>query len=545
MSEKKPFDMENTAAENAEEVTEVVETAAEAAEATSDRENAPRAAETAEAAPAPEKPKAKKRKRTKVTLRLTALLLVFALLFGVVLGFALGRNKAKDDLIEARIAIDELTAHIAAMEEAQLADVEGLSDENIDALNLLAGEGSVSNVVEESFLGDDEVLAGYENGTVEPVVVAEFKGGALMSDEAAAAYNDAVAGYIFSGYTEEEVPESLLEETLASLANEKIMMLKAQELGVYELSDADRAEIAREAQDSYNELIGLFRGFVDPSGKDESAVIEETKLYLAESEGITLESVTAMLSESWWQEKMYNKVVENIKIENTDILNLYNEKLEAQKTSFSEYPENFEASQMGGETIVYNLPGYRAVKLLSITADEIGAAETAAVIEEEIAGIDPSSTTDAPLLAQYQAELDALYAAPEAAMQAVLQQIEGGADFDAMLSQYGEDIGMLTEEIARTGYYVSRDSLLWPKQMIDAAMSLKTAGDISEPFRMNGSVCILEYIGEVPSGVISIDLVYDAVSAEALDLARMKAYDEQAAKWMEEAEVKYYPERMR
>lgn len=512
MSEQKPFDMETPAEE---------------------------VKEQAEAKPA--KARAKKRKKSRVSVRLAAILLVFALLFGVVVGYALGRVNSRNALIEAEIAIGELNARISEL-EGSWADMEGLSAENIDALSLLSGEVDDENG-EESFFGDDEAILGYEEGAAESVAVAEFKGGQLMSNEVASAYNDQVAGYIFSGYTEDEIPETLLTDLLEEMTSQKILMAKAQEMGVYELTAADKDEIAKEAQRTMDEMIALFRSFIDTEGKDESAVIEETRAYLAEYEGISYDSVYAMLSENWWMEKLYNEVVRDVKIESTDIIELYNEKMEAQKAAFSEYPDDFEASQMSGETIVYNLEGYRAVRLLAIEPDEPGAAETAAMIEEEILMLDPEK--DAETIAAYRAELDQIYLTPEAVMMGITAELDNGASFSDMLARHGDDIGMKDETLKNTGYYVSENSLLWPEQMVDAAFALGKSGDISAPFRMNGSVCIIEYVGDVTPGEVSIDATYDAISEEALDIKRSETYEEQINKWITEADIKYYPERMR
>lgn len=496
MSEKKPFDMEN---------------------------------ETRQENKAPSK--AKKRRKAKVSAKLAAFFLIIALLFGIIVGFAVGRSNTRSALIESEATINELNARIAEL-EGSWADEEGLTDENIDALNLLAGE---------EFTGDDEAFPGYEENV--SVAVAEFKGGQLMSDEVASAYNDQVAGFIFSGYTEADIPETLLTDLLVQMAGQKVLETRAKEMGIYELTAADEAEIANEAAHTMNDMIAVFRDVIDTAGKDENTIIAETEAYLAEYEGISYDSVYAMLSESWWMDKLYNEIVKDVKIESSDIIELYNEKMEAQKAAFAEYPDDFEATQMGGETIVYNLDGYRAVRLLSVSSDEPGAADTAAIIEEELSMLDPEK--DAKTIAAYNAELDQLYLTPETAMQGIVAEIENGAKFTDMLAQHGEDIGMQMENLAKTGYYVSETSLLWPQQMISAAFALKNPGDISEPFRMNGSVCILEYVGEVTPGEISIDAMYDTISQEALEYARAEAYDAQVNKWIEEAEIKYYPERMR
>lgn len=482
-----------------------------------------------------EKPRPKKKGR--VSVRLTAILLVIALLFGVIVGFALGRSYAHNELIEARIEINSLSDRIAEL-EGSWNDTDGLTDENIDALNLLYGDGADGDV-----FGDDEALAGYEDGVTESVVVAEFNGGTLLSDEVADGYNDRIAGYIFSGYTESEIPESLLDELIQEKAEEKVLMLKAQELGVYELTDADRAEIATEAENSFNELISVFRYYTDYVGKEEDQIIAETKEYLAEYEGISYDSIYEMLSESWWTQKLYDEAVKDVRIESTDIIELYNEKLSAQQADFSEYPEDYESLQMSGEIMLYNLDGYRAVRLLSVSPEEPGGTDNACLLEEEIAKLDPEA--DAEKIAQYQAELDATYASAEATMQEIVSQLDAGADFDELLAQYGEDLGMQIDSLRETGYYVSENSILWSESIIQAAFSLENVGDISEPFRMNGCVCILKYLGDVTPGAVSVDEMYDTIAAEALELARSEAYDAKVAEWIAEADVRIYPDRMR
>lgn len=478
------------------------------------------------------KKSAVRRRKAKVSMQLTAVLIVIALVIGAVIGFFIGRNT------------------IAAQPEEALAvsQLDSWENSNAEALDMLSGDAWDSGAEwdgnawadgGEAFFGNDTAPIGFDESG-EDVIVAEFSGGEIMRSEAVAGYNEMAANYIFSGYTEDQIPESLLTDLLRDMAQQEILKAKAQEMGVYELTEADRVEISAQAENTLNEMIPLFRGFIDSAGKDESTVIEETKAYLAEHEGISYDSVYAMISEGWWSEKLYDAVVKDVSVENADITALYNEKMADQKATFSEYPDVFESTQMRGEAIVYNLEGYRAVRLLSVSSDESGAAETATLIEDQLA-----MTEDETLAAQYRAELDALYAPAERAMEEITAQIENGAVFADMLAQYGEDIGMQAEYLNKTGYYVSENSMVWPKQMTDAAFALKNPGDISEPFRMNGSVCIIEYVGEVIPGELAIDAVYDMLSAEALESRRALTYASQIDQWMTEADIKYYPERMK
>ena len=489
---------------------------------------------------------AKTRRKNAVSVKLTAVLIVIALVIGAAAGFFIGRGTAPKPL-EAEFAFPEL---------------DSWENANADALNALSGEWGDSAAWEnagtwenagawedvgawengsEAFFGNDTTPAGFDE-SAENVVVAEFTGGQLMRNEVAAAYNELTAGYLFSGYTEAEIPESLLTDLMEDMAQQKILQAKAQELGVYELTDADEAEIAAQAESSLNEWIAVYRSLIDLTSGDEDTIIEETKAYLERNEGVSYDTLYAQISESLWAEKLYDAAVKDVKLENADVTALYNEKLESQKASFAAYPEVFESTQMRGETIVYNLDAYRAVRLLSVTPDEQGAAESATLIENEMAMLEGEISPEQA--EKYQAELNQLYASAETAMQEIIHQLDGGASFSDMLAQYGEDLGMQDETLRETGYYVSESSLMWPKQMTDAACALKNPGDISEPFRMNGSVCILEYVGDVVPGEVPVEEVYDALAEEALSNRRAKVYEEQVNAWMTEAEIKYYPERM-
>ena len=75
-------------------------------------------------------------------------------------------------------------------------------------------------------------------------------------------------------------------------------------------------------------------------------------------------------------------------------------------------------------------------------------------------------------------------------------------------------------------------------------MALEKPGDVSGVVRTDDGVYILQYIGDVPEGTVSMNEVYDQLSAQTRETARYLAYETQINSWMEEADPKYYPERM-
>ena len=141
-------------------------------------------------------------------------------------------------------------------------------------------------------------------------------------------------------------------------------------------------------------------------------------------------------------------------------------------------------------------------------------------------------------------QIDACYAEAEARAKNALEALSGGADFDALIVELGDDEGMRDENLRASGYYVSADSLLWPGEIVSAAMALEAPMDISGAIRTGDGVVILQYLGEVEAGAVPLADVRDAIEADALEEARYAAYEAQVNAWLEEADVKYYPERM-
>ena len=512
-----------------------------------DRENAP--AEKAQ--PAKQNKKNKKRKKSKkrgVPVAIVAILLVLVIVagmfFGIVLGYGLGRRTSSDRLQDANAQINELTDMV---EEASGQEVDvftdQLSEENAAALDELSGEGTKDvDEGQTSAMMSGEAFGGVDEPVNEDVVVAEFDGGKLTSIEVNEEYNRQMTSFIFAGFSEDEIAENLIADVMEYMVSDRVLQKQAKKLGLLDLSDADKDLIASEAQGSFDEQVDFYRSYVREAGMSEEQVTEAARKFLEESEGVTYDSIYADLESGWWSQKLYDHVIREVSVESADVLALYQERLAEQKANFAAYPDDFEYAQMNGETIVYNLPDYRAVKLLQLSFEDEDAIETVFALEEELETLDAQK--DITRISEIQNQLNAIYATPETQAQTVLAEINAGASFDAMLEQYGTDEGMKDAKLRETGYYVSANSPLWHQNIISAALALQNPGEVSPAFRTGEGVCILSYVGEVAPGDVAMDKVVDELTGEALQKAQLNAYEKQVEAWIEEADVKYYPERM-
>ncbi len=488
------------AEEKTDEMTQTPETAPDAAD---DRENAPRSAKPEVAGG--------RRKRRGLPLICAAAVLVLAVGGCLIVRNRNANRQETDTSGEEKVPV--VTAAATAQTE------EDMSDEERAAMAALAGEDAAVEADMSYLMGGDELTGeNEETQSDDDVVVAEYDGGSVHSSEAAEAYSAKMSSLIFDGYDEEEVGSSVLTSVLEDLVSERILKMHAQELGLCELTDEDEAAIEKEAEQSYAKQAALYRNSSDTQDMTD--------------EGITLDSVKSEIEENRWKHKIYDALTEDVTVDDAQVRTAYDTLLKEQQERFSAYPDDYEYEQMSGGTIVYNLPGYRAVRLLLVGFDDGETADEVADLSGEDADEDARN------------RLDELYAPVEETAEDVLSQLNAGADFEEMIVQYGSDEGMKDEALRGRGYYVSEDSLLWPAEMIEAAMALEKAGDISGPIRLDGGVGLLQYVSDVPEGAVAYEDVKEALTQETLRSAKQEAYDAQLKAWIEAANVKYYPERM-
>ena len=513
---------EPEAAQPAEESTAPEAVSVEMQETVDDRENAPRSAA----------PAAPRRGRKKINLAFACVMLVLALALGGAGGWLIARQGAPS---EDEAQTDAAIVVVTPAPTAQIDD--GLTDAEREALDALAGGDEAAGDM-SILLGEDDIEHGIESSLSADgdVVVAEYDGGSVLSGEVAEAYSAQMTGLIFSGFAEEEVGGSVLSEVLENLVSERISERHAREMGLYELTDADKTAIEAEAEESYQAQLDFYKQLLDTSGMTAEEANGAAKAYLQEDEGVTLASTRSEIESGWWKRKLFDALTKDVIVDDAQVRAAYDALVAEQQQSFTAYPDDYESAQMNGETIVYNLPGYRAVRMLLIGFDNQDAMIEAMELREALANGEADETA--------QARLDELYAPVEVRAQAALDEIKNGTDFESLIDQIGADEGMQDPLLRATGYYVAKDSPLWPAEMASAAMALKSEGEVSGLVRMDGGVAILQYVGNVPEGAVAFEQVQDTLRSQTLESAKQTAYDDQLNAWIEAAHVKYYPERM-
>lgn len=489
-------------------------------------------------------PGKRRRRRRGVPTGLTIALLVIALALGGGFGYLAGRLSNNSVVAERDVQLANADQRIGELENA-------LQSMGVDP-NAAVFNGAVSPLDAQSaqaLSGEDEpvnnndaLVAGSDletpSATPEPVVVAEFDGVEIMSDEVLAVYTESVNRQLLMGQDVNAQADALLEEALDSVIEEHVKRQKAEEMGLTELTAEDEAAIDAQAQAAFEEQL-VFYTISDGTQTEEE--VRQAAIERMAEEGTTLESLRAQIEADWWENRLREAVSQDVVVSQEDLQQRYDTLLAEQQALYATNPEQFEYAHRYGDTVVvYNPEGYRAFKQVLIAFDGADAASAQTLLAERNS-LDPEQ--NAERISEIDGALDLLYADLEATADEVLDRIAQGEDFDALVSEYSQDPNLNEGHVREDGYYVRADSISYDPAVVEAVMALEGVGSVTmQPVRTAAGLHILLYSAEVPAGPVPLEEVRAALEAEMLETLQYDAYQRQIDQWVEEANVVYHRE---
>lgn len=411
---------------------------------------------------------------------------------------------AEEAAPEAVAAAEDPQAEIEAL-NARIAEMQA----TIDALEaqLAAYEGGT----ESTYPPDSEVIT--------------FNGGSVPLSEATASYAQRAAFYEEMGISASDYAEDLKSDVLQNLAEDAVLAMKAQELGVYELTDENRATAEADARSIYEDNVEYYQVYFYDEALSEEEIRQQTEQYLA-GEGVSYEDILEGCLSDIWQERLYDAVTSEVTVTEEDIRAMYDEGLSNAIATYTDSPETFEFDYAYGDIIYYRPEGYRQVEYIQLpfTSDEVTVASD---LINEIA------VTDEDGQFALQAELDDLYEALAARHADVISR-----------AQAGESLSALAEEFSLGEYAalpVAANSTTVSTAFCNAAMAL-TLNQTSEPVRNDDGLWIIRYASDITPGEVSYEELYEELSASALDAAKQDLFFETVDQWIEEANIVIHPE---
>ncbi|MEG2152473.1 MAG: peptidylprolyl isomerase [Clostridia bacterium] len=314
---------------------------------------------------------------------------------------------------------------------------------------------------------------------------------------------------------------SLRELTFKSVIDAVLPLAWAHKIGLT-LTEGEQT-IAMDAADV------TLKGYVEQyASQIDESITDETEKYDAEyallikelkSVGMTYEKLTKQVREASIEEALAKKMADQVKAEasvtDEQIQEWYDNTVKEQTATFAEKPESYysyvqQYAQYGGVEPLVAPDGYYYYKHILIKNPAEGETKDVNTIVTEV-----------------QAKL------------------ASGADFDALIKDYGEDPGMASEQYAK-GYVLSesnRDS--YYAEFSDAALALAKVGDVSGPVKSKAGVHIIKKVAAVDTAPKTLEEVKTQIHDYLLATHGDELYMEAASKWIEELKIVKYESRVK
>lgn len=173
-------------------------------------------------------------------------------------------------------------------------------------------------------------------------------------------------GYNPMTYTDADIRN----EALNSLALQVVVLNKANELKMNELTEEEKAELEAAVDTSmaeYRESIASTLTFAENATEEEKTAAIDAEMA---AQGVTRETAYKSEFEALMIEKVQALATKDVTVSEEDFAAAFNEAVESAKTSYEADLSAYGAAVLNGETPVYAPAGYRNVKQILIQYNE-------------------------------------------------------------------------------------------------------------------------------------------------------------------------------
>lgn len=403
-------------------------------------------------------------------------------------------------------------------------------------------------------------------------------------------FDNYVNYFSYYGYdvtSDEETLFQFQDDIVNKLVEEKLLALKARELGYDKFTSEQQAEIGRRVQEELDGMAEYYReqaeedfaadGSIDVEARIEALILEEAA-YNMSKDDVTYEEYTAYIREdltrTYLAELLFDGELGDVSVPEEDVIAAFNAQLTADQAAYEEDPAAYQAAQETYETTGEGLPalfvpeGYARIYDIFIpfegdlakeyeanqkTMDERKRDYQELAFADALAGTADNAARMAEILAEYMAlkgENDQLYAAHTASarelIDALYAKLQAGADFkELMLANTKNEnftkVAVFTERgMLITTEYDADDS--WGDATKEAFAAL-SAGAYSEPFAESDGLHIIFRLGDEKAGPLeNAGETYERVRAQALKTAKDEEWTALLTEWKNGDSVALYKE---
>lgn len=343
-------------------------------------------------------------------------------------------------------------------------------------------------------------------------------------------------GITVSDLSDSKTASDLQETAIDVTVNNQILKIKAKEYGCYDFTQEELDDI----QAQYDDLVGRYKlnsqtkieddqANADLSREELDKLIEEDLATTLEELGFEEEEYIQGLKDQEALGKLRDIMTETDDPTESEMQSVYNQKVEEQKKAFTEGTSDYANTvSRGRTTIYYYLSDTRKTKHILIGLPED--------IQSQITQLRQNGDDEAAdslrdeELEKIKDEADEVYALAE-----------GGADFDGLIADYGDDPGMESGD----PYVVANGNSAFVPEFTEGLFSLKNPGDFTQPVASDFGYHIILYLEDVPEGAAPIDQVKDEIKAEMISAEQEELYAAQLEEWRDQMKIRVYKSRLK
>lgn len=374
--------------------------------------------------------------------------------------------------------------------------------------------------------------------------------------------------------------EQVLEDALENTVRHMVLLQKAEEFGLDELTETERKSVEEKTDSIYKDNLEQIQTQFFEETILEGKELEDAVEGKVSSLGITRLAIEFQVREEKLLEKLELHATEEITVSDEEVKLEFDTRVEDARARYESDRNAYGSDVNAGKTVYYAPTGYRLVKQVLVkflpedreAMDELNEqlntvtgemdSVSSKIIENDVAlsgedlpeeerkalehtaqdltsQLNQTRTRMEEISGQLAETEEEAYERIYPGVRDVLDRVAQGEAFDVLVAEYSEDTGMPDR-----GYAVTEGFTDFDEAFVAPAMALQSPGDISEPSRGIYGFYIVYFSEEVPEGPVSLVEVNEEIRAELLVAKKEEAYRTMGDAWVGEASVKTYSDRM-
>ncbi len=328
---------------------------------------------------------------------------------------------------------------------------------------------------------------------------------------------------------EEEIWERFKNDIIFELSLFQIALHKAEELGLDDLSPAEKQMI----DDTYKKGLEMSKNAVQQTG-DDSDFDGQLNEYLF-LRGYDLETYKSALKREYIVEKVKEYYTKDITAPDEEVRASYEKALEIQKNNVEKKPEYIEQLLLFDTDVFYYPEGYMYAKhiLVSFDSADSGAAAIAYVNGN---------------IAEYNRIVDEAVPKIQERVDMIMQKLNSGADFDDLMVRYSDDSSLNEEPYLTRGFLIGPYSTSFDlPEYLAALETLEAVGEYTDPVTTYVGVYIIK-CEEMLAGPVPYEEVKDRYKRKIIKQRKEYAWSALGQDWIDKATaegtLKQYPDRL-